>query len=62
MFPPIDDTRNFFCLLAVFAEHTEFVFAVLTVPDGKLPAEEHCHSNFTGVGWDGVLSHKIFVQ
>lgn len=52
MFPPIDDTRNLDRLLAVFAENAEFVFAVLAVPDGELPAEEHCHANFAGVGWD----------
>jgi hypothetical protein len=58
MFPPVDDTRNFGRLLAVFAENAEFVFAVFAVPHGKLPAEEHCHTNLAGVGRYGILGHR----
>jgi hypothetical protein len=57
MFAPVDDTCDFFGLLAVFAEDAEFVFAMLTVPDGELSAEEHRNAHFAGIRGDGILSH-----
>jgi hypothetical protein len=57
MFPPVDDTRNLFGLLAVFAEDAELVFAMFAVPDGEFSAEEHRDAHFAGIGGDGVLSH-----
>ncbi len=58
MLPAVDDTRNLLGLLAVFAQHTEFMLAVFAVPDAELPAEEHRDANFTGVGGDGVSGHR----
>ncbi len=61
MLPPVDDTGDFFGLLAVFAQDSEFVFAVFAVPDGELTAQEHGYTDLTGVGGDGILCHDFAV-